>query len=130
MTTVSFLPTEADIEILRADPRSITFKFSDPIRDITNDSITFAVYDGIDGTEVFTYTNGIGEHSDPALADGGETAFAVVPTDTDDASPEAKTAWVYEVRVLPQGGVAGTDDFVAFKGKFLISPRPKTIAQP
>ena len=130
MTTVSLLPTLVNLEVLRADPRTITFKFTDPIRDLTTDTVTFSVYDGTDGTLVFEHSNAPGGHSSPALADGGETAFVLTAADTDDAALESKTAWTFEVRVLPSGGVVGTDDFAAFYGTFVVVPRPKHVAQP
>lgn len=122
--STSTLPILADLSARRLD--LVVSRESDPslsvviededgvAQDITTDTITWTILDGLGGTVVKAVTKASGSHDDPL---NGATTLSLVAADLATASATEETRWWHEIR-----RVTGGRAIPYWAGTFLVRP--------
>jgi len=122
VTLLDASPVKIDLRVPDGTDVDVEFQLTDgtdPIN-ITSDDVMFTAKSVPQGVvKVATKTNGVGDHSSPAI---GKTVFALTRTELALADEEVPETWAYEVRrssggkervyisgVLRVGPMVGTD---------------------
>ncbi len=114
------IASRVDIVRHRSADDVLTFTFVG--KDITPDTVIFTIKDMPGGTVLFTDTNTVGQHLDPAAADGGTTQFTVPDDDAtlnaQLSTTDASLLW-YEVELVI---ISSGNDERWFEGDFVSKP--------